>query len=140
MGRWIHFAYSPNQFDAIALIYALPGRNQISHPQIAGKVITPGGTVIFEAFSKKHLAYNSSDEKIGGPKDLASLFSIEEIQHDFSGFHFSELAETEIELHEGLYHNGKGFRDPVCGKETLNNQPTSLLHCVYGYHKPCNQL
>jgi len=111
-------SYKPDQFDVIALIYAhFPGdiKSAIHHNLVT--LLRVGRTVIFEAFSKKHLAYNSKDEKIGGPKDLGSLFSIEEIRHDFSGFDFSELRETEIELHEGLYHNGKGSVIRFVGKK-----------------------
>lgn len=67
-----------------------------------------GGVVIFEAFSKKHLDYVTKNEQVGGPKDLAQLFSIEEVQADFANYDFTELAETEIELNEGAYHNGTG--------------------------------
>jgi hypothetical protein len=45
---------------------------------------------------------------VGGPKDIDSLFSIEEIKADFPNYTFLELVEQEIELHEGLYHNGRG--------------------------------
>jgi hypothetical protein len=36
------------------------------------------------------------------------LFSKEEIQNDFSDCEFLMLEETEVELHEGQYHNGVG--------------------------------
>ncbi len=67
-----------------------------------------GGFIIFEAFSKKHLDYVTKNEKVGGPKDIESLFSIEEIKADFPGYSIIELQETEIELREGLFHNGTG--------------------------------
>ena len=59
-------------------------------------------------FSKNHLTYRRKNEKVGGPKDLGSLFSIEEIKADFDNYHFRELAEVEIELNEGVFHNGVG--------------------------------
>jgi hypothetical protein len=34
------------------------------------------------------------------------LFSIEEIISDFSNYEIIELEEKEIELKEGLFHNG----------------------------------
>jgi hypothetical protein len=67
-----------------------------------------GGFIIFEAFSKKHIEYNSKNEKVGGPKDLATLFSIEELKADFPNYEIIELEEKEIELNEGLFHNGTG--------------------------------
>ena len=72
------------------------------------KYLRKGGVIIFEAFSKKHLAYNAKNEKVGGPKDIETLFSIEEMKSYFPDYHFIELEETEIELHEGIYHNGTG--------------------------------
>jgi len=67
-----------------------------------------GGIIIFEAFSKKHINYVTVNEKVGGPKDIDSLFSIEEIKSDFPNYEFLELEEKEIELNEGLFHNGTG--------------------------------
>jgi hypothetical protein len=110
--------YRPAQFDAIALIYAhFPGDIKSGIHRSLTPLLRSGGTIIFEAFSKKHLAYNSKDEKIGGPKDLDTLFSIEEIQSDFKHFDVIELTEQEIELHEGLYHNGLGSVIRFVGKK-----------------------
>jgi hypothetical protein len=67
-----------------------------------------GGYIIFEAFSKKHIDYVTKNEKVGGPKDIASLFSIDEIKSDFANYEIIELVEKEIELSEGQFHNGKG--------------------------------
>jgi len=36
------------------------------------------------------------------------LFSIDELKSDFVNYKIIELAEKEIELNEGLFHNGKG--------------------------------
>lgn len=101
--------YQPEQFDAIGLIYAhFPAEIKSYYHKTLDKFLRKGGTIIFEAFSKKHLDYNSKNEKVGGPKDIATLFSIEEIQADFANYDFTELKETEIELNEGLFHNGTG--------------------------------
>lgn len=67
-----------------------------------------GGYVIFEAFSKNHLTYIAQNKEIGGPTDPDMLFSIDEIKRDFSDFEIMELAEVEVQLAEGLYHNGTG--------------------------------
>ncbi|UOQ54785.1 class I SAM-dependent methyltransferase [Hymenobacter cellulosivorans] len=101
--------FTPGQFDALALIYAhFPASIKSAyHRQLSGYLRT-GGLLIFEAFSKNHLAYLARNEKVGGPKDVESLFSLEEIRTDFAEYDFIELAETEIELTEGLYHNGLG--------------------------------
>ncbi len=45
---------------------------------------------------------------MGGPKDIESLFSIDEIKADFYNNDILELREIEINLSEGIYHNGQG--------------------------------
>ena len=101
--------FTAGQFDAMALVYAhFPAAIKSKYHQTLEQFIKPGGLVIFEAFSKKHLAFVLANEKVGGPKDIDSLFSIDEISADFPNYEIIELAEKEIELHEGLYHNGRG--------------------------------
>ena len=101
--------FTPNQLDAIALIYAhFPADIKSDYHQQLEKLLKPGGIIIFEAFSKNHLEYVKANPNVGGPKDLAMLFSIEEIQHDFPNFEIILLEEKVIELHEGEYHNGTG--------------------------------
>jgi ubiquinone/menaquinone biosynthesis C-methylase UbiE len=101
--------YQKQQFDAFALIYAhFPGDIKSSIHQMLNQYLRRGGFVIFEAFSKNHLEYIAKNEKVGGPKDIESLFSIEEIKVDFPDYDRIELTETEIELNEGLFHNGTG--------------------------------
>ena len=101
--------YKTEQFDAIALIYAhFPADIKASYHRTLDKYLRKNGIVIFEAFSKRHIDYISKNEKVGGPKDIAMLFSIDELKSDFANYEIVELAETEIELSEGLFHNGKG--------------------------------
>lgn len=101
--------YQSEQFDAIALIYAhFPAAIKSPIHKILDQYLRKGGIIIFEAFSKKHLEYLAKNDKVGGPKDIESLFSIEEIQSDFFNYEIIELEEKEIELNEGLFHNGTG--------------------------------
>lgn len=101
--------YKDGQFDAIALIYAhFPADIKSSIHKTLDRYLRKGGLLIFEAFSKKHFDYLAIDEKVGGPKEIDMLFSIEEIKSDFENYEILELEEKEIELNEGLYHNGKG--------------------------------
>ncbi len=101
--------YKPGQFDAIALIYAhFPADIKSSIHKTLDKYLRKGGIIIFEAFSKNHLDYLARNENVGGPKDIASLFSIDELRSDFANYEVVELEEKEIELSEGLFHNGKG--------------------------------
>ncbi len=101
--------YKPEHFDAIALIYAhFPADIKSSLHKTLSTYLRKGGVVIFEAFSKKHLDYIAKNENVGGPKELAMLFSIDELKSDFENYEILELEEKEIELSEGLFHNGTG--------------------------------
>lgn len=109
VGQLPDLDFKDHYFDAIALIYAhFPPEIKNKYHQLLDKKLKKGGTIIFEAFGKNHLEYRAKNPKIGGPQDLDSLFSVEELQADFSNYNMEQLQETEIELNEGLYHNGKG--------------------------------
>jgi 2-polyprenyl-3-methyl-5-hydroxy-6-metoxy-1,4-benzoquinol methylase len=100
--------YKADQFDAIALIYAhFPADIKSALHKSLDKYLRSGGTIIFEAFSKRHIEFIAKNEKVGGPKDIAALFSVEEIRNDFNNYDIIELMETEIDLHEGIFHNGQ---------------------------------
>ena len=110
--------YQPEQFDAIVLIYAhFPAEIKSALHRMLETYLRKDGTIIFEAFSKKHLEYLAINDKVGGPKDIESLFSIEEIKADFPNYEIIQLEETEIELNEGLFHNGKGSVIRFVGKK-----------------------
>jgi 2-polyprenyl-3-methyl-5-hydroxy-6-metoxy-1,4-benzoquinol methylase len=101
--------YNKEQFDAIALIYAhFPANIKSQYHRMLNTYLRKDGVIIFEAFSKKHLDYNTRNEKVGGPKDIGSLFSIDELKLDFANYEVIELVEKEIELNEGRFHNGQG--------------------------------
>ena len=109
VGNLSELNYEPAQFDAIALIYAhFPAAIKSDLHIALSKLLKPGGVIVFEAFSKSHIEYNSKNEKVGGPKELDMLFSIEEIKNDFPEYTMALLEEKEIELQEGLFHNGIG--------------------------------
>ncbi|SHH05706.1 class I SAM-dependent methyltransferase [Flavobacterium defluvii] len=101
--------FQKSQFDCIALIYAhFPAEIKSDIHKQLDTLLKKDGFIIFEAFSKNHLEYVTKNEKVGGPKDIESLFSIEEIKADFPNYEIIELEEKEIELSEGLFHNGTG--------------------------------
>jgi len=101
--------FNTKQFDAIALIYAhFPADIKSLYHKTLDKYLRKNGVVIFEAFSKKHIDYISKNEKMGGPKDIGMLFSIDELKSDFANYEIIELEEKEIELSEGQFHNGTG--------------------------------
>jgi 2-polyprenyl-3-methyl-5-hydroxy-6-metoxy-1,4-benzoquinol methylase len=109
IGELENLQFQPEEFDAIGLIYAhFPAEIKSNYHKALDKYLRKGGIVIFEAFSKNHLAYVAKNEKVGGPRDIQSLFSIDEIKSDFANYEVIELVEKEIELNEGSFHNGVG--------------------------------
>lgn len=101
--------YKPGQFDAVGLIYAhFPPHIKSYYHKLIQQYLRKGGTIIFEAFSKNHLAFRSKNERVGGPNNLDSLFSMAEIKSDFQDFKIIELTEKEVVLDEGILHNGVG--------------------------------
>ncbi|MDO5655304.1 MAG: class I SAM-dependent methyltransferase [Flavobacteriaceae bacterium] len=111
---------SSETFDVLALIYFhMPSEVRKSTFQKLIKLLKPGGIVILEMFSKNHLELNTQNPGVGGPKDLDSLYSIEEIQLDFNHFQIIELKQEKITLNEGIYHNGKASVVRFIGKKLL---------------------
>ena len=96
------YVFPENEFDAIALIFVhfAPVLRKKIHKSLV-KALKKGGTVIIEAFSKAQLNNNS-----GGPKDIDSLYSIEDFKNDFNGLTTEKLTEERTELSEGSYHKG----------------------------------
>lgn len=102
-------SYGVGQFDVMALIYAhFAADIKSNYHRTLDQFVRKGGWVIFEAFSKNHLAYVAQNEKVGGPREIDMLFSIEEIKADFPHYEVIELEEKEIQLSEGRFHNGTG--------------------------------
>ncbi len=118
VGEFDEIRFKNEQFDAIALIYAhFSAETKSIYHQKLSTYLKQGGIVIFEAFSKSHLKYNTGNPAVGGPKDLGMLFSIEEIKADFSNLEVILLEETEVELSEGSFHKGTGSVIRFVGKK-----------------------
>jgi len=102
-------SFEKEAFDAIGLIYAhfAAEKKAVFHRKL-NDYLKPGGIIILEAFSKKHLHFNSLDPKVGGPKEIDMLYSEAEILADFHNYEVLTLTEEEILLNEGKYHIGKG--------------------------------
>ena len=100
-------------FDGVVLIYAhFPKAiRKAMHQQIL-RLVKPNGVIVFEAFSKEQLHYPS-----GGPKDVAMLFSEEEVKEEFENVDFDFLKTEIIELNEGEFHQGKGSVVRFIGKK-----------------------
>ncbi|RAV29044.1 class I SAM-dependent methyltransferase [Sinomicrobium soli] len=109
VGELPDLGYREEQFDTIALIYAhFPAAIKSEYHRLLDRYVRRGGIVIFEGFGKEHLEYRMKNPKVGGPVDMESLFSEEELKSDFKDYDVIELCTREVTLHEGLYHNGKG--------------------------------
>ena len=108
IGEFLELEYKSGQFDAIGLIFAHfpPDKKRMYHQRLAG-YLKPGGVMINESFSKQHTEYQQNNPHIGGPRDVALLDSAEELLSFYKGFDILELTETETELDEGPFHQGK---------------------------------
>lgn len=100
--------FPPGQFDAMGLIYAhFPADRKAAYHAHLQSFLKPGGWLIFEAFSKRHPAFQALNPRVGGPREPDMLFSAEELARDFAGFEITLLAEVETELAEGRFHQGR---------------------------------
>ena len=101
--------FGPRTFDALILIYAHFGRGhrRLYHQHLA-QFLKPGGRVILEGFSYRHLEYNSINPAVGGPKEPDMLYNAKEIMLDFPDFEISICSDTDVDLNEGIYHRGTG--------------------------------
>lgn len=101
--------YAPESFDAVALIYAhVPADVKDASYSRIMDWLKPGGLILMEAFSKKHVEYKKANSRVGGPDELGMLFSTDEINSYFASVHTELLEETEVTLNEGLFHVGTG--------------------------------
>lgn len=98
-----------DEFDAVAMIYAhFPPQVRSRYHSLLLSYLRRDGLVFFEGFSKKHKIYQEKNPAVGGPKDEALLYSMEEIKEDFGSLNFLELYEAEVDLKEGKGHDGLG--------------------------------
>ncbi|MEM1219329.1 MAG: class I SAM-dependent methyltransferase [Bacteroidota bacterium] len=101
--------FLPEAFDAAALIYAhIPPHLRMDYHRLIDSYLKPGGYLLFEAYSKSHLAYRGKNGQVGGPGKLEMLFSVAEIQSYFPNYKYLELEERVVELSEGNRHQGLG--------------------------------
>lgn len=109
VGNFLELDCSKQKYDVVALIFAhFPTPILSKYHQKFAELIKPNGWVILEGFSKNHIAYRDKNPKVGGPNNIDMLFSKESIQSDFPDFEIIQLDECEVELNEGLYHQGTG--------------------------------
>lgn len=94
---------STKKYDAVGLIYVhLPKNIRQEFHQKIHNSIRSGGFLIFEAFAKEQIEFNS-----GGPKDISLLYDAPTICNDFPFLHVLFCGQREVELDEGNFHKGK---------------------------------
>lgn len=94
---------SKDKFDLISIIYLhLPPVIRKKFHIGLSKYLNANGKILLECFSKLQFT-NSS----GGPKNMDLLYSFKDIQDDFKDYNIELLEQKEIELNEGLLHQGK---------------------------------
>ncbi len=99
------FNLKPNNYDAVALIYAHPSpeNRKYLHQKIIDS-LKKGGKIILEAFNTQQLSKNHIS---GGPKKKEMLFTKEMLQNDFKDVNIESLQNKFINLNEGNGHQGE---------------------------------
>ena len=120
----LHF--EKEAFDVIGLVYAhfSAEKKAIFHKKL-NDYLKPGGIIILEAFSKRHIHFSKLNPETGGPKDIDMLYATAEIAADFENYEVLMLEEEEILLNEGKYHIGKGSVIRFAGRKMLTNPSIS---------------
>lgn len=90
-------------YDAIAFIFVhMPAMLRKQVHRKAVEALKPGGELILQAFTPKQLSRSS-----GGPKNIELLFEPDEVIMDFDGLTILDFRQTETDLLEGRFHQGK---------------------------------
>src|SRR5690554_343715 len=109
VGRLEDLSYKPNSFDVIALVFThFNPEIRANYRKKFIELLKPGGLIILESFSTKHLSYSADNPKVGGPKDVNLLTTLKQIEDEFEGLDVVELYQTEADFNEGAFHVGKG--------------------------------
>ncbi len=107
VGDFMKMDFKAKTFDVAALIYAhFPPTIRSMYHQRISELIKPNGLLILEGYSKNNLPLRIANPAVGGPDKIEMLFSEDTIKADFPAFDVLQLEEVEVDLNEGLYHNG----------------------------------
>jgi len=103
--RFEDFDAPAETYDAIGIIYIHIDSElrEIFFPKLI-RALKPGGILIFEAFEKEQLAYNS-----GGPNDAELLYNLAEVAELFIDLEFEVFTKSKIYLNEGEHHSGEAM-------------------------------
>jgi SAM-dependent methyltransferase len=92
-----------NNYDAVVLIYLHMEEDlrEIILEQ-SSAALKSGGKIIMEVFEKEQIKNDS-----GGPRNIEMLYSLQDVVESFIDLDFEKLSKDNIELSEGLGHQGK---------------------------------
>ncbi len=110
-----HWAPEPGGYDAVLLIFTHlpPSIRRDAHRRLA-QGLKPGGRLILEAFHPAQMQHTS-----GGPRDVAMLYTPDQLTDDFAGLLLPELAwHGEVTLSEGPGHQGLAVVSRWMGRKT----------------------
>jgi len=105
------YTIPPLSYDGIISIFChlLPEVQKRLYEQIYRGLRT-GGVFILEGYSKRQLDYDT-----GGPKQAELLMDLDVVKPELHPLKLRHSVETERDIHEGRYHNGKGAVIQVIG-------------------------
>ena len=96
------FPFERKQYDLIALFFVhLPPELRRQLHSSCVNALRPGGKHLLEGFHTSQLGLNS-----GGPKAINMLFSLPDLEEDFTALKIDLITHQSVILNEGAYHNG----------------------------------
>lgn len=100
------WAWPRATYDVIALVFLhlSPAEREKLHAA-ALTALKPGGRIVLEAFRTDQIERQNAGAR-GGPRDADLLYRLEDLRRDFAGADILELAEADVDLHEGSLHLG----------------------------------
>ena len=105
-GDILNYPLKPGSYDLIALIYFhLPSTIRTSIHVKLSEALNKNGILILEAFTKKQMGQTT-----GGPQNLDLLYDMASLKSDFKELKIESLYETEQNLNEGPFHQGKSYQ------------------------------
>ncbi len=97
--------YEPhlNYYDAVGMIFLHLNKDlRKTFFEKAVKSLKPGGTLIFEGYSKEQLGRTS-----GGPQNLEMLYDMDEIKNIFNELNAEIAVKELVSLSESKFHSGE---------------------------------
>ncbi len=96
--------YTPEagRYGAVVSIFAHlpPAVRAVLYPRVIA-ALKPGGLLLLEGYAEAQLSRDT-----GGPKDIALLFSVDQLREDFRSLELVLLREVVRDVREGTGHTG----------------------------------